>query len=147
MPPVAKFASVPGGYPNLILMTAPRIIRNSIANRVSAADGAAHDWYRFVLAFPPHLVRDYLKKFEQVPGDCVLDPFCGTGTTNVECKKLGIPSVGVEAHPMSCFASRVKVNWNVDPVALREHSHVIAAEAQQKLREEGMVDDDLSLFT
>jgi hypothetical protein len=34
----------------------------------------------------------------------VLDPFCGTGTTLVECKKKGTSSVGIEAHPMGHFA-------------------------------------------
>jgi hypothetical protein len=30
-------------------------------NRILAADRTVHNWYRFVLSFPPHLVRDYLK--------------------------------------------------------------------------------------
>jgi tRNA G10 N-methylase Trm11 len=75
------------------------------SNRLEASDRAAHDWYRFVLSVPPHLVREYISRFELGNGACVLDPFCGTGTTIVECKKLGIASVGVEAHPMSHFAS------------------------------------------
>jgi len=32
------------------------------ANKLSIDDHAAHDWYRFVLSYPPHLVRDYLKR-------------------------------------------------------------------------------------
>src|SRR6266571_8409470 len=78
------------------------------ANRLLPADRAFHDWYRFVLSFPPHLVRSYLERFGVRADQTVLDPFCGTGTTLVECKKLGVPSVGVEANPMACFASAVK---------------------------------------
>ena len=44
-------------------------------------------WYRFVLSFPPHLVREYISRFDLGSGARVLDPFCGTGTTIVECKK------------------------------------------------------------
>lgn len=43
-------------------------------------------------------------------GQLVFDPFCGTGTTLVECMKRGIASVGLDASPFSCFVSRVKTN-------------------------------------
>ncbi len=56
-------------------------------NKVQLKDSGAHNWYRFVLSFPPHLVREYLRAFNAEAGDTVLDPFCGTGTTLVECKK------------------------------------------------------------
>jgi len=117
---------------------------NALLNKIGAADMAAHDWYRFVLAFPPHLVREYIKRFELTESDCVLDPFCGTGTTIVECKKLGIPSIGIEAHPMAYFASKVKVNWQVDGKGLREHADRIAEETRRKLAEDGIVDEDLA---
>src|SRR2546426_12714566 len=91
-------------------------------NRLRAEDRAAHDWYRFVLSFPPHLVRDYIERFHLDGDHTILDPFCGTGTTLVECKKLGIPSVGIEANPMAHFASEAKVDWSPDPQGLIEHS-------------------------
>jgi tRNA G10 N-methylase Trm11 len=45
----------------------------------------------------------------------VLDPFCGTGTTIVECRKNCIASVGIEANRMAFFASQVKVDWSPKP--------------------------------
>ena len=80
-------------------------------NKILTEDLPVHDWYRFVLSFPPHLVRQYLQRFEITGDHLVLDPFAGTGTTLVECKKLKIPSIGIEAHPMSHFASQVKTDW------------------------------------
>ena len=59
----------------------------NIENRLRPEDSPIHDWYRFVLSFPPHLVQQYLKDFGANNSSLVLDPFCGTGTTNVECKK------------------------------------------------------------
>ncbi len=79
----------------------PHLRTGSQANQVEDADRPIHDWYRFVLSFPPHLVREYLDRFAATPKTRILDPFCGTGTTLVECKKQGIPSLGLEAHPMS----------------------------------------------
>lgn len=80
-------------------------------NKVAEKDLSIHDWYRFVLSFPPHLVREYLEKFSISETDVVLDPFCGTGTTNVECKKNGIASIGIEASPITYFASSTKCSW------------------------------------
>ncbi|PYJ18039.1 MAG: hypothetical protein DME96_03935 [Verrucomicrobia bacterium] len=96
------------------------------SNRLESGDRAAHDWYRFVLSFPPHLVREYINRFELGANACVLDPFCGTGTTIVECKKIGIASVGVEAHPMSHFASATKIDWSPDPDKLETIAAALA---------------------
>lgn len=116
-------------------------------NKIREGDRAGHDWYRFVLAFPPHLVRTYIERFGLGPGNAVLDPFCGTGTTLVECKKLGVKSIGIEANPMAYFASRVKVNWSVDPDLLLNHSAMVADVALAKLKTDGLGDQpDLPLF-
>ena len=39
-------------------------IPNGRANKLDSQDRAFHDWYRFVLSFPPHLVREYIRKFD-----------------------------------------------------------------------------------
>ncbi len=94
-------------------------------NQLRSEDRAVHDWYRFVQSFPPHLVRSYLDRFRIVPGHLVLDPFCGSGTTLVECKKQGIASVGMDPHPMAHFASSVKVNWTVDSSKLSDYTRAV----------------------
>lgn len=117
------------------------------SNKVRPEDVAVHDWYRFVLSFPPHLVRDYIEQFGLDIPHTVLDPFCGTGTTLVECKKLNVASIGVERNPMAFFASQVKVDWNVDPERLLDHARQIARLALQKLEADGVDDtSDLPLF-
>jgi SAM-dependent methyltransferase len=103
---------------------------NSELNQLRQVDWAAHRWYRFVLSFPPHLVQNYLDKFGVDRYHCVLDPFCGTGTTVVECKKLGIPGVGIEANPMAWFAASVKLDWTPDPIALLQTAKQIGERAQ-----------------
>lgn len=113
---------------------------NATVNRLALADGAAHDWYRFVLSYPPHLVRHYLERFGVTGRSRVLDPFCGTGTTLVECKKRGVPSVGIEAHPMTCFASRVKTDWRPDPDELVAHAREVADAARVELAAQGIDD-------
>jgi DNA modification methylase len=115
-------------------------------NKLYPEDLAAHNWYRFILSFPPHLVRNYLDRFSISRNNIVLDPFCGTGTTIVECKKLGIPSIGVEANPMAYFASRVKTDWTPDPDGLVEHANVVSEAALAQLESSGIEDIHLPLF-
>ena len=111
---------------------------NAVVNRLALADAAAHDWYRFVLSYPPHLVRHYLDRFGLGAGATVLDPFCGTGTTIVEAKKQGVGFVGVEAHPMTHFASSVKVDWSVDPRMLRDDAERVAERASARYAAGGL---------
>lgn len=116
-------------------------------NKLRLEDRAAHDWYRFVLSFPPHLIRNYAERFDLSPGAIVLDPFCGTGTTLVECKKLGLESIGIERNQMAWFASRVKLDWKVDPDGLINHAEEVAGSTSEQLRNEGLGDDcSLPLF-
>jgi SAM-dependent methyltransferase len=109
-------------------------ISNGARNKLFPEDRAAHEWYRFVLSFPPQLVREYVERFLIDKSRRVLDPFCGTGTTLVECKKLGIPSVGLEAHPMPALASKVKTDWSVGSLALKRYAYRVAKVAEAEIR-------------
>ena len=110
--------------------------RNGL-NKVRPEDRTVHDWYRFVLSFPPHLVKDYLDHLGVRPADTVLDPFCGTGTTLVECKKRNIVSVGIEPNPMAHFASSVKVDWSIAPQALLDYADQVAESTTSTLALQG----------
>jgi len=103
-------------------------------NKLYTEDVGIHDWYRFVLSYPPHLVRHYIEKLKINNKHTVLDPFCGTGTTLVESKKLGIPSIGIEANPVVEMAARTKINWNIDCDSLLKHSSLVAKEVKQRLK-------------
>lgn len=81
-------------------------------------NGEVHDWYRLVLGYTDELVTDLIDDFGIKEGQRVLDPFCGAGTTLVECMKRGVNSVGIDANPSSCFAAKVKTTWNIQPEIL-----------------------------
>ncbi|HZT83152.1 MAG TPA: DNA methyltransferase [Gemmataceae bacterium] len=136
----ATNANQPDGAEKGRPVAKPRRGNGQEANKLLPEDRAAHEWYRFVQSFPPHLVRQCLERFGAGSHHQVLDPFCGTGTTLVECKKLGIPSVGVEANPMAHFASEVKVDWLLDADKLLAHARHVAEVAEAKLEAQGIED-------
>jgi hypothetical protein len=115
-------------------------------NRLEAGDRPAHEWYRFVLSFPPHLVRQYLDRFGLNEDSTVLDPFSGTGTTVVEAKKQGVRSVGVEANPLAHFACSTKVDWTGRPDVVLTEAERIATVVTRQLRKDGVPDEAPSLF-
>jgi len=59
--------------------------------RDSSGVHKADYWGNFIPQIPNQLLRRYTKK-----GEWVLDPFLGSGTTLIECKRLGRNGVGVD---------------------------------------------------
>jgi len=126
-------------YLGMSYATARSRDKNSESNKLYAEDRAVHEWYRFVLSFPPHLVRQYLERFTPTGGR-VLDPFCGTGTVLVESKKNGYASEGIEANAVAHFACQTKVSWGIDPDGLVAHARSVAVAAEDRLSCEGVPD-------
>lgn len=118
-------------------------INGRTANRLARKDRAFHDWYRFVLSFPPHLVSNYIEEFGLDERHIILDPFCGTGTTIVESKLHGIKAIGIESNIFAHFASTVKVDWDINPDLLKKEARKIAESTLGLLKVQGIDDNRL----
>ena len=67
-----------------------------------------HGLHKYPAKFFPELPRWLIKRYSQ-ENDWILDPFAGSGTTNVEALLSRRNSVGIDVDPFSRFISRVKV--------------------------------------
>ena len=67
-----------------------------------------HGLHKYPAKFFPELPRWLIKRYSQ-ENDQILDPFAGSGTTNVEALLLRRNSVGIDVDPFSRFISKVKI--------------------------------------
>lgn len=67
---------------------------------------AAYHWYpaRFI----PQLAGILINYFSE-PGDSLLDPFCGSGTSLLEAYKYGRTAVGIDINPMAVLMTKAKL--------------------------------------
>ncbi len=81
---------------------------------------ATHGHFRYYGKFPSSVAAMILEEYP-APGEdcCVVDNFCGSGTTLVEAKIRGIKSVGVDVSWLAAFASNVKTTI-IDPSEVLE---------------------------
>jgi len=83
--------------------------------------------------FIPQLVEYFLdahtdefkKEVIFQPGDIVLDPFCGSGTTLVQANELGLHAIGIDVSAFNTLLSNVKVH-DCDLQSLERHVQAIS---------------------
>jgi len=52
-------------------------------------------------------------------GDIILDPFCGSGTTLVQCNELGMHAIGIDVSAFNSLISNIKIeNHNLQDIAI-----------------------------
>jgi DNA modification methylase len=94
--------------------------RDDLIGAAWAEDAEAiHQWYRIIMGFDWKLADFIIDSLSVREGQTVLDPFCGAGTTLVQCKKRGIDTIGLDVNPVCTLATTVKTTWTLDPSSLR----------------------------
>lgn len=100
------------------------MVPDSLVAAVSTREkvtGAPHDFYRYPARFSPIFAREAIRTFTQ-PGDLVLDPFCGGGTTLVEALSLGRRAAGMDINSLAAFLARTKTT----PISVHDKREIAA---------------------
>ncbi len=71
-------------------------------------------WGNFIPQIPNQLLRRYTKK-----SDWILDPFAGSGTTLIECKRLGRNGIGIELNPAVAKIARENLRKEKNPFKIK----------------------------
>ncbi len=69
---------------------------------------ASHNFHSFPAKFPPQLPRKFIRGLT-APGDVVLDPMMGSGTTVLEAFLTGRRGIGFDIDPLALMLSKSKV--------------------------------------
>jgi DNA methylase len=69
--------------------------------------GLTHDFYKYPARFSPVFARSAIELFTK-PGDLVLDPHVGGGTTLVEARAAGREGLGIDISALAQFVAQVK---------------------------------------
>ncbi len=77
----------------------------------------SHGLHPFAAKCPPQLARWAIEHFSE-PGETVLDPMVGSGTTLVEARLLGRNALGLDIDPLARLLSEVK-STSIEPSRLK----------------------------
>lgn len=71
--------------------------------------GLTHSFYKYPARFSPGFARAVIEAFTR-PGELVLDPFVGGGTSVVEAVALRRRAIGIDVNELAVFITRAKTN-------------------------------------
>lgn len=75
-----------------------------------------HNVFRYPAKFHPPVARALVESFSR-PGDTLLDPFCGSGTTLVEALAAGRNAIGTDVDPLAVFVAGAKIkHYDLDAI-------------------------------
>jgi len=100
---LAYFKSIDGEFTDYF-----NIIKYNVTKSVNQY--LTHWIYPYKGKFHPQMIRALLNIIRLKPGDTVLDPFIGSGTTALEAQLLGINCIGIDISPLCVLQSKVKVD-------------------------------------
>jgi hypothetical protein len=108
-----------------------------LANRPRRDRGATRAIYSYPAKFQAQLPAELIATFT-APGELVVDPYAGGGTTGLEAQLAGRAFVGSDINPFACLVARVKTT----PVAPARVEAALADVLAARTRRAVLDEDD-----
>ncbi|KAB7776221.1 DNA methyltransferase [Xanthomonas sp. LMG 12460] len=83
---------------------------NGVESRRQATRYSAHGLHEYKGKFNPQIARAILNIMDVKVGGRVIDPFCGSGTSLLECAHLGMSATGTDINPLAVFIANAKID-------------------------------------
>lgn len=94
--------------PEQVDISARQDRKNFFAANVFAVGYATHGLFPYRGKFHPQMIKAVMNMIGLKPGDTILDPMAGCGTTSIEASIMGINSIACELSPFACLMTRAK---------------------------------------
>lgn len=95
---------------------------------------SAHGLHEYKGKFNPQIVRAILNILNISVGSQVIDPFCGSGTSLLECSHLGMNAIGTDINPLAIFIANAKLQAVSQPAELLRTNLVKVIKRMQKIK-------------
>lgn len=102
---------------------------------------ASHNYHAFPAKFPPQIPFNFITGLTQ-PGEVVLDPMLGSGTTILEAYMSGRKGIGFDIDPLAIMISRVKTTPLSQEKLITIKTELIG-NARKRIREESNLLDQM----
>lgn len=96
---------------------------------------STHVYHRYPARFIPQLARRLIRTYSQ-PGDLVVDPFAGCGTTLLEGMLLGRQALGIDINPLADIICKAKTTA-IEPNLLKTRIESLQQRITSKVADKG----------
>ena len=100
--------------------------KHTMKKDIPRVDYLTHAIHPYTAKLIPHIPRYFIGQYTK-PGDTILDPFCGSGTTLLEATIKGRNAIGIDIHPLAKLISEVKTS----PINAEKLEHTINSVKKQ----------------
>lgn len=98
-----------------------------------------HRWYRYSAGFSADWVEQEIREYQKQEDEVVLlEPFTGSGTTNIVADSLGVKSYGFEGHPFVAEIAKAKQNWFLSTDVIQSLATNVLNESKKSFKSCGL---------